>query len=74
MECNPTSLDAARDGAFAVVTWSVLLVAALVVIVALARAGSALFWRTTDDSPTHEIERRVPLRSLAPSARSATTR
>ena len=59
-------LDAARDGELAVTTWSVLLVAALVVIVALARAGSALFWRTADESPADAVGRRVPLRSLAP--------
>jgi multicomponent K+:H+ antiporter subunit D len=39
-------LEAARSASAAVVSWSVLLVAALVVIVAVARAGSALFWRT----------------------------
>ncbi len=39
-------LEAARPTPSAVVTWSVLLVAALVVIVAVARVGSALFWRT----------------------------
>jgi multicomponent K+:H+ antiporter subunit D len=43
-------LEAARDSAAAVVTWSVLLVAALVVIVAIARAGSALFWRTSPEA------------------------
>jgi multicomponent K+:H+ antiporter subunit D len=40
-------LEAARVAPGAAVTWTVLLVAALAVIVALARAGSALFWRTT---------------------------
>jgi multicomponent K+:H+ antiporter subunit D len=39
-------LEAASAAPGAVVIWSVLLVAALVVIVAVARAGSALFWRT----------------------------
>jgi len=39
-------LEAAWSEPSAVVSWSVLLVAALVVIVAAARAGSALFWRT----------------------------
>ena len=39
-------LEAARSAPSAIVSWSVLLVAALVVIVAAARAGSALFWRT----------------------------
>jgi multicomponent K+:H+ antiporter subunit D len=39
-------LEAAQPAPGAVVNWSVLLVAALVVIVAVARAGSALFWRT----------------------------
>jgi multicomponent K+:H+ antiporter subunit D len=43
-------LEAARDSGAAVVTWSVLLVAALVVIVAIARAGSALFWRTSPEA------------------------
>ena len=59
-------LDAARDSGFAVAIWSVLLVAALVVIVALARAGSALFWRIADEHPVHAVRPRVPLRSLAP--------
>jgi multicomponent K+:H+ antiporter subunit D len=35
------------------VIWSVLLVAALVVIVATARAGSALFWRTAGPPAGH---------------------
>ena len=39
-------LEAAQLAPGAVVNWSVLLIAALVVIVAVARAGSALFWRT----------------------------
>ena len=39
-------LEATRSAPGAVVSWSVLLVAALVVIVAAARAGSTLFWRT----------------------------
>jgi multicomponent K+:H+ antiporter subunit D len=39
-------LEAARAAAGVAVTWSVLLGATLVVIVAVARAGSALFWRT----------------------------
>jgi len=39
-------LEAARVAPGAVTSWSVLLLAALVVIVAVARAGSALFWRT----------------------------
>ena len=38
-------LEAARQGDHAVLSWSVLLVATLLVIVALSRAGSALFWR-----------------------------
>jgi len=45
-------LEAARDAAGVAVTWSVLLGATLVVIVALARAGSALFWRTAAASAT----------------------
>jgi multicomponent K+:H+ antiporter subunit D len=59
-------LDAARDSGLAVVTWGVLLVAALVVIVALARAGSALFWRIADGNAAHGARPRIPLRSLAP--------
>jgi multicomponent K+:H+ antiporter subunit D len=59
-------LDAARDSRLAVATWSVLLVAALVVIVALARAGSALFWRIADEIPAHPVRPRVALRALAP--------
>jgi multicomponent K+:H+ antiporter subunit D len=59
-------LDAARDSGLAVATWSVLLVAALVVIVALARAGSALFWRIEGEIPTAVARPRVPLRALAP--------
>ena len=59
-------LDAARDSGLAVATWSVLLVAALVVIVALARAGSALFWRIEGETPTAVARPRVPLRALAP--------
>jgi multicomponent K+:H+ antiporter subunit D len=39
-------LEATQSEPGAVVNWSVLLVAALVVIVGVARAGSALFWRT----------------------------
>jgi multicomponent K+:H+ antiporter subunit D len=42
-------LEAAQPTPAAVVSWSVLLVAALVVIVAVARAGSALFWRTVPE-------------------------
>lgn len=56
-------LDAARDGRFAVATWAVLLAAALVVIVALARAGSALFWRTGAGPVAGAI---LTLRALAP--------
>jgi multicomponent K+:H+ antiporter subunit D len=59
-------LDAARVGDLAIATWSVLLVAALVVIVALARAGSALFWRTADAGSTQDVRPRVSLRVLAP--------
>jgi len=59
-------LDAARASSLAVVTWSVLLVAALVVIVGLARAGSALFWRIADDAPARPAPRRVPVRALLP--------
>jgi multicomponent K+:H+ antiporter subunit D len=39
-------LEASQAVPGAAVIWSVLLVSALVVIVAVARAGSALFWRT----------------------------
>jgi multicomponent K+:H+ antiporter subunit D len=48
-------LEAARSTPSAVVSWSVLLVAALVVIVATARAGSALFWRTTPASAAGQV-------------------
>jgi multicomponent K+:H+ antiporter subunit D len=41
-------LDAARESGVAGLTWSVLLAGTLVVIVALARVGSAVFWRTSD--------------------------
>lgn len=43
-------LDAASGHPAAVLTWGVLLGAALVVIVALSRAGSAVFWRTSSQS------------------------
>jgi len=59
-------LDAARVSDLAVATWSVLLAAALVVIVALARAGSALFWRTADAGSMLDVRPPVPLRALAP--------
>jgi multicomponent K+:H+ antiporter subunit D len=39
-------LDAAAASGRVALTWSILLVTALVVIVALARSGSAIFWRT----------------------------
>ena len=41
-------LEAARAAGPVALSWSVLLVSTLFVIVALARAGSALFWRTAD--------------------------
>ncbi len=44
-------LQAAGTAPGAVVIWSVLLGAALLVIVAVARAGSALFWRTAAGAP-----------------------
>jgi multicomponent K+:H+ antiporter subunit D len=59
-------LDAARDSGLVVATWSILLVAALVVIVALARAGSALFWRVAAGSSAQPGQPRVTLRALAP--------
>jgi multicomponent K+:H+ antiporter subunit D len=59
-------LDAARDSTLAVATWSILLSAALVVIVALARAGSALFWRTDGDASAAPTPPRPTLRALAP--------
>ena len=42
-------LEATQQAPVAVVSWSVLLAAALVAIVAVARAGSALFWRTAPE-------------------------
>ena len=59
-------LDAARDSGMAAVTWSILLVAALVVIVALARTGSALFWRTGDGHSASPAMPPASLRALAP--------
>jgi multicomponent K+:H+ antiporter subunit D len=44
-------LEAARPTPWAILTWSLLLSAALVVIVALARAGSALFWLPASETP-----------------------
>jgi multicomponent K+:H+ antiporter subunit D len=44
-------LEAAITARGAVLIWSVLLVAALVVIVAVARTGSALFWRAAVEVP-----------------------
>lgn len=41
-------LDAARDSASAVVIWAAVLVGSLVAILGLARAGSVLFWNTTE--------------------------
>ncbi len=43
-------LEATQAAPGAVMNWSVLLVAALLVIVAVARAGSALFWRTAPEA------------------------
>jgi multicomponent K+:H+ antiporter subunit D len=51
-------LEATQQAPVAVVSWSVLLAAALVVIVAVARAGSALFWRT---APGPAATQAVPL-------------
>jgi multicomponent K+:H+ antiporter subunit D len=62
-------LDAARDSRLAAVTWSILLVAALVVIVALARTGSALFWRIDEGrsaSTALPAPSRATPRALAP--------
>jgi multicomponent K+:H+ antiporter subunit D len=61
-------LDAARGSGSGVVvaTWSILLAAALVVIVALARAGSALFWRTASDDPVASGPAGIRMRALAP--------
>jgi multicomponent K+:H+ antiporter subunit D len=59
-------LDAARDSRLAAVTWSILLVAALVVIVSLARTGSALFWRTDGAGPVSPASLRATPRALAP--------
>jgi multicomponent K+:H+ antiporter subunit D len=58
-------LDAARYSGLAVATWSILLVAALVVIVALARAGSALFWRVADGRSAQPGQPPVTPRALA---------
>jgi multicomponent K+:H+ antiporter subunit D len=58
-------LDAARHSGLAVATWSILLVAALVVIVALARAGSALFWRVADGRSAQPGQPPVTPRALA---------
>jgi multicomponent K+:H+ antiporter subunit D len=41
-------LTAARAVDMAPWAWSVLLAATLIVVVALSRAGSALFWRTSE--------------------------
>jgi multicomponent K+:H+ antiporter subunit D len=55
-------LEAARDGGLAAVTWPAMLAATLLVIVALARAGSALFWRTGDQAPARAA--RLPVRQM----------
>jgi len=55
-------LEATHAASQAVVSWPVLLVAALVVIVAVARAGSALFWRTAPGpaaAPAPPLDRRA---------------
>ena len=55
-------LEASQSAPGATVIWSVLLVAALVVIVAVARAGSALFWRTAPavvTTPPPALDRRA---------------
>jgi multicomponent K+:H+ antiporter subunit D len=55
-------LEASRSVPGAAVIWSVLLVAALVVIVAVARTGSALFWRTAPaavSTPPPALDRRA---------------
>jgi multicomponent K+:H+ antiporter subunit D len=44
------------------VIWTALLVAGLVAMIALARAGSAVFWKTTDAAPAAP----GPTASLAP--------
>jgi len=44
-------LEAVRDGGLAPGVWPALLFATLIVVVALARAGSALFWRTAAAGP-----------------------
>jgi multicomponent K+:H+ antiporter subunit D len=43
-------LEATQPAPGAVLNWSVLLIAALVVIVGVARTGSALFWRTAPEA------------------------
>ena len=50
-------LEAAQPAPAAVLSWSVLLVAALVVIVAVARTGSALFWRTVPEAAAATVAR-----------------
>jgi multicomponent K+:H+ antiporter subunit D len=59
-------LEAARASPFAGATWGMLLLAALVVIVSLARAGSALFWRTGTDPAGARVAVPLPLRALLP--------
>jgi multicomponent K+:H+ antiporter subunit D len=47
-------LDAARDHAQVVVIWATILGGSLVAILGLARAGSVIFWNTTDASSSGE--------------------
>ena len=59
-------LEAVRAAGSAAVPWSVLLASTLLVVVALSRAGSAVFWRTAgnDGGPAPRLPR-LPRRGLA---------
>jgi len=61
-------LQAARDTALAHWVWLVVLVSSLAVIVALARAGSTLFWRGGDEDARGAAEARYAGRIGGPPA------
>lgn len=47
-------MDGVRDQSWMVLAWSAILIASLITIVGFARAGSALFWKSTALEPNRE--------------------
>ncbi len=46
-------LDAARAAGHTAAVWAVVLATSVIAVVGFARAGSTLFWKTTDPAPDH---------------------